>query len=155
MGALMKGKVMRFLSQRKSGAVAVEAAILLPIFLVILIGFLDAGRLFYAQLTVKNASVEIARSMSFGNGPENPSVLSDLRDNMTQGALRLAGGSPIATSTLTYCPQGVEIDGTNVAIAILEFEFQWYSPLGLLAGGQNLSGNVSTYRVTSQAVCQA
>lgn len=51
---------------RDAGAAAVEFAIILPLFLILIGGIIDFGRLFYAEIIVANASREGARMLAMG-----------------------------------------------------------------------------------------
>jgi Flp pilus assembly protein TadG len=58
---------MRELSER--GAVAVEFAILLPLLLMIVLGTIEFGRAYNAQITLTNAARDGVRVMAISNNP--------------------------------------------------------------------------------------
>lgn len=47
--------------RRQSGSISVEAALLLPIFMTLLLAFVDFGRLMWTQTVVSSAAAEAAR----------------------------------------------------------------------------------------------
>lgn len=52
------------------GAAAVEAALVLPILLLLVFGIIDFGRMLNAQITVNEAAREAARAVSLGYTPD-------------------------------------------------------------------------------------
>ena len=143
--------------KRLPAAVAVETAIVLPIILVVLIGFVDFGRLFYTQIALKNATDEVARALAYGADRENRFVALQLGFELMKPTFIVAegGNSFVFNLQADRCPEGVPIDGSEMVRVDLRYEFEWFTPLSLVAGGQNTIGQTSTYTITSQAVCQA
>lgn len=68
---------------KEQGAVAVEFALLLPVLLVILLGIIEFGRVYNAQITVTQAAREGARVMAI----QNDAALA--RDSAIQAASAL------------------------------------------------------------------
>lgn len=147
---------LRGLLSRSKGAVAVETAIVLPLLLVVLIGFIDVGRLFFAHLTLKQATVEMSRVLSYGADRDNQFVIFDMADSLAKPALILAKGSRQYRLGLNFrrCPEGVPVDGTREATVTMNWEFHWYTPLGLIAAGEGISSGDSTFTSESVSVCQ-
>lgn len=143
--------------RRRRGAAAVETAIVLPLLLVILVGFIDVGRLFYSQLTLKQATVEIARVLAYGAERDDAALVDNMRTTLMHDALVLAKGGLDynASVSSTVCPEGVPIDGSNSAVVTLDYGFRWFTPLGILAGGSDSLGSDQSFSVVSSAVCQA
>ncbi|MCX6497445.1 MAG: pilus assembly protein [Arthrobacter sp.] len=54
---------------RQRGAVAVEFALLAPLLILLLLGIMEFGRAYNAQITLSNAAREGARVMAIGGGP--------------------------------------------------------------------------------------
>jgi Flp pilus assembly protein TadG len=70
------------------GQSLLEFAILLPVLLLILLGAVDLGRLYYAQVTITNASREAAR---FGiSDPKNPTGIQARALAEANGAITAA-----------------------------------------------------------------
>jgi Flp pilus assembly protein TadG len=61
-----------FNTRSDRGAVAVEFALLLPILLTILLGILEFGLAYNAQITITNAAREGARALAIGNAANTP-----------------------------------------------------------------------------------
>jgi Flp pilus assembly protein TadG len=97
----------------ESGAVAVEFALLLPILLTILLGIMEFGLAFNAQITITNAAREGARALSIG-GTTTPfaavsAASAALTPAVTQAELSIspstctaATAGQIATVKITY-----------------------------------------------------
>ncbi len=68
--------------KRERGQSLVELAIMLPILLIILLGVVDFGRVFYAYVTITNASREGARYGSLHSG----APIGDIRNQVRQEA---------------------------------------------------------------------
>ena len=134
----------------KTGAVAVEAAIIIPVLLALVFGMLDFGRLFYANLTASQAASEASRAMSLG---QDQSFASTVINEMVAGAAQLAGAETVAI-TSTPCPSEGLLEGSTFASVQISFSFTWVTPLGLLAGG-NSATLPSVVFAHAEAVCRA
>jgi Flp pilus assembly protein TadG len=54
---------------RERGAVAVEFALLAPVLIMLLLGIMEFGRAYNAQITLSSAARESVRVMAIGNNP--------------------------------------------------------------------------------------
>jgi Flp pilus assembly protein TadG len=70
------------------GAVAVEFALILPVFLFMIFFMLDAGRYLTVQMALNNAAEVGARSIALGQGVSTTATLA--HTSMTNGVVRLA-----------------------------------------------------------------
>lgn len=75
----------------------VEFILVLPVLLIVAVGVLDFGRIFFGLITVSNASREGARYLSFN--PEEPSYSGDPFHGTKAAAVQEADGSIIQLAT--------------------------------------------------------
>lgn len=137
-------------SRAKRGAVAVEAAVVIPILIVLMLAVVDFGRFFYAQLVSSQAATEASRSLALG---QTPGFAQSVALTLMDGVPTMAGGAAVSFSS-SECPTDVPIDGSQFATATVSFTFNWLTPLGLLAGGTTpvLPGTITQ---SAQAVCRS
>ena len=109
---------------------AVEADIVLPVILALVIGLVDFGRLTFSYLTANQAAIEAARALSLG---QDLLFAQTVLNNMLSSVPELAGTGSV-TFSATPCPIDAVLDGTSSAAVQVSFDFQWLTPLGLLAG---------------------
>lgn len=130
-------------------AVAVEAAVVIPILIVLMMAVVDFGRFFYAQIVASQAVSEASRALSLGQDlPSANAVALALLD----GVPALAGGIPSVSGT--ECPADVPIDGSQRATSQVSFSFNWLTPLGLLAGDA-VAVLPSSVSQSAEAVCRS
>jgi Flp pilus assembly protein TadG len=117
------------------GAAAVEFALLVPIFLVMVFGIMDFGLVLYSKTVVNNAAREGARTASLG-GTLDQSVTAAI-----SAAGDLTGASPTVSTTCTLansatlCPKWVS--GTNgepppplsTVTVTVNYTYAWMTPL--------------------------
>jgi Flp pilus assembly protein TadG len=94
--------------ERDRGAVAVEMALLLPFLILLLLGIMEFGRAFNAQVTLTNAAREGVRVMSISKdigGAQSATVAAaaTLRPPLVNSNIAIS--APGAT-TATPCPAG-------------------------------------------------
>ena len=95
--------MMREPSER--GAVAVEFAILLPLLLMLVLGTIEFGRAYNAQITLTNAARDGVRVMAIAKSP------ADARTAARTAAAAVSSGIPDSDITLstTICPTGAQV----------------------------------------------
>lgn len=86
------------MQQKDRGAVAVEMALLLPVLVLIVLGIMEFGRAYNAQVTLTNAAREGVRVMAITN------VQSDARTAATNALTTLRVSSTNPTFTFTTSP---------------------------------------------------
>lgn len=105
---------MRFRKQdrKQSGMTAVEFALIAPIVIVLLLGFVECGNLFYSWLTTYKAAQTATRFAATGQGYEDGNRMALIEQQVSGVMSRLSGG---ATSiTISSWPQGAFAgDGTS------------------------------------------
>jgi TadE-like protein len=97
---------------RDRGAAAVEAALVLPLLLMIIFGIIDFGRMLNAQIRVTEAAREAARAVSLGQSPEPVTAALDITEPLSVSGC--SGGAANATVEVTY-------------------EFEFVTPFALMA----------------------
>jgi Flp pilus assembly protein TadG len=106
---------------RERGAAAVEFALVLPILMLIIFGIVDFGRMLNAQITLTEAAREGARATSLVNAAAGGVRIDAVLNGMT------------VTDSITACP--IPPGPTDDAEVTLSHEFNFVTPIGLLAGG--------------------
>ncbi len=71
------------------GSISLEAALLLPIFMALLLAFVDFGRLMWTQTVVNSAAAEAAR-LAVLPEPSNAAVVSLAAKRMSDGGIKTA-----------------------------------------------------------------
>jgi len=111
--------------KRERGQALVELAILLPILLVILLGVIDFGRVFYAYVTITNASREGARY-----GSLNPPISTENCDEDCEGCMDIKQRAiDEAANTVTIDISKVTVscddpDHPSTITVTVDFEFE-------------------------------
>jgi hypothetical protein len=136
-----------------SGAVAVEAAIVIPILLVLTLSIADFGRYYFTGLTMKQATAEAARAVALR---QTPVYVATLLDTSLGSVPQLALSDASTTAgvpSITYCP--ITSTSTSLAQVEIQLEFVWLTPLGFLYGADSSgwSGANSVITIASEAVC--
>lgn len=96
-----------------SGAVAIEFAIIVPVFLVLLLAIFEVGIIYFAQFVLKNATVATARVIRTGNSTSysaNPALV-DFICSKTDSSLGKLAASIVLPSCSTKL-QVYEVDST-------------------------------------------
>lgn len=121
---------------RDRGAAAVEAALVLPLLLMLVFGIIDFGRMLNAQITVTEAAREGARAASLGSSTEAQARVDKVATNL----------GTVNTVPVGECPNDevVEVDVT--------YDFRFVTPFAALA---NVAGG--PFELTGKGVmpCRA
>jgi Flp pilus assembly protein TadG len=90
---------------QERGAVAVEFAILLPLLLMLVLGTIEFGRAYNAQITLTNAARDGVRVMAITN------VAADAKKAAKDAAASVSSAIPISDVTLssTSCSTGSQV----------------------------------------------
>lgn len=108
--------------QRDRGAAAVEAALVLPIILLLVFGIIDFGRMINAQIKVTEAAREGARALAL----DDPLASGDLVNNRVSTIM----GNPtsVPSGDKTTCLEG------SAAEVTVRHSFTFVTPITALAG---------------------
>lgn len=144
------------LAASRSGSVAVEAAIVIPLFVVLMMGVIDFGRLFYTQMVVQQAAIESARAVSLG---QTNTQATDVANSVMLGVTPFAHPTAIArASTVTVatpCPAlGTTAAGASSLTQVnVSMNFEWLTPLNIITAGSE-SALPQTVTAHGKAVCR-
>lgn len=121
--------------ERDSGAVAVEFALILPVFLLLVFAVIDFGRMMNIQITLTEAAREGARTGAVTRSGPAGEARALLIANQGLGA-DLDGDDVVVRA----CPERYDDDA--VAEATITFNFTYVTPLGALIGssGYTMTG---------------
>lgn len=139
--------------RNNKGAVAVEAAIVIPILLVLTLAIVDFGRYYFTGITMKQATAEAARAVALR---QTPTYVATVIDTSLGGVpqMSMADMSAVASAPyIVYCP--ISSTTTNMAKVEIQLEFVWLTPLGFLAGAatSGWTGANTIITISSEAVC--
>jgi Flp pilus assembly protein TadG len=137
----------RTLSRRRGerGAALLEAAITVPIILLIAVGIFEFGRAYQTWQVLTNAAREGAR-LAVINGSTDTDVVTRVRNYMSAGQLENA-----ATATVTV-NRGVALTGSDTASQITinyPFQFMVLNPVVRLVTPSSTTGAPITMQSTS------
>ena len=109
---------------RKRGQSLVELALVLPLMLLIMLGTIDVGRMFFGYIRVTNAVREGA-----GYGAHVPDDTAGIKQRITTHATDIASSQVTVTSgpapTILTCSDIPAIDKTKKAIATITVTATW------------------------------
>lgn len=93
------------MQSNERGAAAVEFAILLPLLLMLVLGTIEFGRAYNAQITLTNAARDGVRVMAIAKNP------ADAKTAAKNAAASVSTSIPIADITLStdVCPSGAQV----------------------------------------------
>ena len=139
----------RYTIDRRSGQSAIEFALILPVLLLLILGAIDLGRMFYTKIVLTNAAREGANYLAYF--PDNPLVDTD-GDNVvdTPGALvaikaeGLSSNVVIDAVDVTYidcCTPGLRVGVSVTKTVDLVFDGVLQS-IGLISGPVQLTSIV-------------
>lgn len=100
-------RLIRRPTERRRGAAIVEAALVLPIFFMVVLGIVEFGRFFMISQMVQNSAREGCRKAVTG-AYSNSTITSDIKSDLA------AGGVKSADVTVTIA---VTVDPSNPAVA--------------------------------------
>ena len=130
------------------GNAMVEAAMTLPILLVLMVGIFEVGRAYETWQVVTNAAREGAR-MSVLLNSNSDTVKAVVKKYMTDGQLNKAGAATVNVNpNATYT-----VNGTNVAASLVTvdypFDFIMLNPVARLIKKNSTAGSALTMHVTA------
>jgi Flp pilus assembly protein TadG len=137
------------------GQALAELAIVLPVMLMLLLGAIDLGRVFYAQITITNAAKEGALVAATG-GKYVPGAICSSANTVMCGVLTEAKGGFVevdrtkvtqSPSSSVACPTTASV-GSTVSVTV-QAPFHILTPfIGAIVGGQDI-----TVGATAHAEC--
>ncbi len=137
-------RLYRSFRKHRRGAAAVEFAVVAPIFLLLVFGMIEYGRMVMVQQVITNASREGARRAVL-DGTTNADVVTVVNDYLTAGSI--AGANVTVTPTN---PQDAAFgDPVTVSVDIGFSQVSWL-PSPMYLGGRTLSATTVMRRESVQ-----
>lgn len=137
------------------GAVAVEFAIIAPLFLLILLFAIDAGRIFFVKISLLNAASQGARAAALGLGPSDVAQISR---QAAPGVASMSGSGAVTIDVdlVASCPAVVVPTSTEMSTVTASIDYVWSTPLALVQVFDATSTRPGTMTVssTSEWLCQ-
>lgn len=117
--------------QRTRGASAVEFALVVPVFLLILLFMIDAGRVLFVQAALQDSAHQGARAAAVGASA--PEVIQLSRDTgIAALSVAAAGQAALAVTVNPACPlvyDPLNLDVTSVEVSA---DFTFFTPISLI-----------------------
>jgi Flp pilus assembly protein TadG len=98
--------------KKEKGQSLVEFALILPILLIILIGVVDLGRMYYAYIIITDAAAEGATYAAI-----NPNDISEIENRARAACGDIAAGVQSVQVTCPTCPSAESGDTVTVSIS--------------------------------------
>jgi Flp pilus assembly protein TadG len=133
----------RSVRKRRRGAAAVEFAIVLPVFVILVFGMIEYGRMVMVQQVITNASREGARRAVL-DGATTTSVQTAVTSYLTNA--KVNGGSASVSPNPTTAVAG---DPVTVTVTIPFSAVSWL-PSPMYLGGKTLSATTTMRRESVQ-----
>lgn len=133
---------------RDRGAAAVEFAIVAPLLLLILLGLVDLGRLFFVEVSLAGASREGARAAAVGR----PSAqVNAVVQASSPGVARISSLGDVTSITVQPVPCS---SGANASV-VVSVPFRWFTPVELLQvfNPASQGGRQLTLQSKSEMLC--
>ena len=144
----MRGRRSRLLGASERGQALVEAALITPVVLLIMVGIFEVGRAYQTWQVLTNAAREGARA-AVVPGANGTTVKELVKKYMTDGQL---GGVGTATVTVNQAAS-INVNGTSIGASLVTvdypFSFMVLQPVARLVVKNSTAGSPLTMRVTS------
>ena len=144
----MRGKRSRLLGRSERGQALVEAALITPVVLLIMVGIFEVGRAYQTWQVLTNAAREGARA-AVVPGANAVTVKELVKKYMTDGQL---GGVTGATVTVNQAAS-ISVNGANIGASLVTvdypFSFIMLQPVARLVVPNSTAGSALTMRATS------
>lgn len=142
-------------SEAERGAIAVEFAIVVPVFLLILLFAIDAGRIFFVKISLLNAASQGARAAALGL---DSAAVIDVTREAAPGVLAMSGSGAASIDVVVdlACPVTVPVSSTDMSQVTASIDYVWSTPLALIQNFDGSSARPGTITVSSsnQWLCQ-
>jgi Flp pilus assembly protein TadG len=114
------------------GAVAVEFALLLPILVALLLGIMEFGLVYNAQITLTNAAREGARTVAIEN--DQVAARADVR------AAAIVLDPALTDADITFSPAGACAAGST-SVTTISYDYKYLT--GFFGAGLTLTGEAA------------
>ncbi len=134
-------------ARRQEGQALIEAALVIPLLLLIAVGIFEFGRAYQTWQILTNAAREGARMAVVPYNPGNAAIINRVQQYMSQGQLP---ASAIAAATVTITPTTITVPGgtgpttVNASQVTINYPFDFIvlRPIARLMSG-NINGPLS------------
>lgn len=118
-------------ARQDAGAVAVEFAVIVPVFLLLLLAVIDGGRALFVQTSLMQAAGQGARAAAL-NLPAGE--VATVAQQSAPGIVGMAASSQgaIDVSVDASCPQPLDPAVASMSAVTTSVEFYWFTPVALL-----------------------
>jgi Flp pilus assembly protein TadG len=138
---------------RRRGVAAVEAALLLPVMLVLMLGTWEVGRIVEVSQILTNAAREGGRSASTGQNT-NSQVQTTVLNYLTNAGLSSSTATVTVTDLTTPgtdCTNAAELDQLQVTVTIPFKSVRWSAATLVTSSSTNLSATATFYSNNNQS----
>jgi Flp pilus assembly protein TadG len=129
------------------GQALVEAALITPVVLLIMVGIFEVSRAYQTYQVLTNAAREGARA-AVVPGANKTTVQALVAKYMRDGAVEKATGETVAVDSADIVVNGTTVGGTLVTVTY-PFKFLVLQPVARLVAGNRNTGAPLTMRATS------
>lgn len=137
-------KLYQICRKNRVGAAVVELAVVLPLFLLLVLGMIEFGRMIMVQQIITNASREGARRAVLDNATT---------DEITTAVQQYLANAGIGSATVTVTPNPPSSAGygepVSVSVSVPFSEVSWL-PAPMFLGGRVLTSTTAMRRETIQ-----
>lgn len=134
------------------GAAAVEFAIVAPLLLLLLLGIVDFGRLYFVQVSMNAASREAARASSLYRTATDVAAIANASSPSTAAISSLGSTSSFTVTTVAACPASPT--ATSLTSVRVSAPFSWIMPIGFLTFYRpDITRSLATVTSTSAMLC--
>lgn len=118
-------------SKSSTASSAVEFAIIAPLFLLITLFMIDAGRLFYVKTQLLNASSQAARQESVGGSPTEVVAVAQAA-GASAVPMANSGDLQLGVTINNPCPAVLTPNTVQMGVVTTSINFAWITPLPLI-----------------------
>src|ERR1051325_4601782 len=129
------------------GAALVEAALTIPILLLITVGIFEIGRAYQTWQVVSNAAREGARMAILPNA-NSATVTALVRTYMTNGQLGASASAGVTVTPVTLTVNGVNVSASQVTVDY-PYDFIMLGPVARMVSPSSRAGTDITMRATA------
>ena len=136
--------------QKNRGASAVEFALVVPVFLLILLFMIDAGRVLFVQAALQDSAHQAARASAIG-ASELEAVSLARQSGEAAVAMAASNQTQLDVVVSTSCPVPYDGLALNTTTVTTSLDFTFFTPIGLIQQFDPGSTRPGTISLSQQA----